>query len=124
MTDADDVLAAARARAAALAHRDEAALLDVLHEDYLWSSHRGTVQDRASYVEGNLRGRITWLRQDLDDAHVAVVGDTAVLRCVARDLVDLGEGPVTFTMPVTQTWVREAGRWRCLAGHAGPRLDG
>jgi hypothetical protein len=26
-------------------------------------------------------------------------------------------------MPMTQTWVREAGQWLCLAGHAGPRLS-
>jgi hypothetical protein len=23
---------------------------------------------------------------------------------------------------MTQTWVREDGRWLCLAGHTGPRL--
>jgi hypothetical protein len=55
---------------------------------------------------------------------VAVVGDTAVLRCTAVDTVDVGgTGPQTFTMPMTQTWVRTQDGWRCLAGHAGPRLD-
>lgn len=124
MSDADDVITAARARAAALADRDEPALQRLLHEEFVWSSHRGAVLGRADYLDSNLRGTLTWLRQELADVHLAVVGDTAVLRCVVTDLVDAGDGPTTFTMPVTQTWVRTDLGWRCLAGHAGPRLDG
>jgi hypothetical protein len=28
-----------------------------------------------------------------------------------------------FRMPMTQVWVRASSGWRCLAGHAGPRLS-
>jgi hypothetical protein len=55
-----------------------------------------------------------------EEVLVAVTARTAVLACTAVDDADAGEGRRTFRMPVTQTWVREGGRWVCLAGHAGP----
>jgi hypothetical protein len=30
----------------------------------------------------------------------------------------------TFTLRLTQTWVRSPQGWQCLAGHAGPRRGG
>ena len=116
------VLAAARARADALAAGDAAALAGLLHEDFRWTAHTGATFDREEYVRRNTDGTTVWRSQDLADADVAVVGDTAVLRAEVTDVVEGGDGgPATFRMPMTQTWVREGSRWRCLAGHAGPR---
>jgi Domain of unknown function (DUF4440) len=82
------------------------------------------VLDLESYLAANLRGPIRWYGQELREPTVRVVGDAAVLRCVVVDSVGRGGGgPETFVMPVTQTWVRGAEGWRCLAGHAGPRLE-
>ena len=50
-----------------------------------------------------------------------VVGDTAVLYAEVTDVVLADDGAETFTMPMTQVWVRQDGDWKCLAGHAGPR---
>jgi ketosteroid isomerase-like protein len=63
-----------------------------------------------------------WLSQTLHDVRVTVAGSTAVLVATVTDEIRTPEGPEVFRMPVTQTWVREDGRWLCLAGHAGPRL--
>jgi len=52
-----------------------------------------------------------------------VHGDTAVLTAVAVDEVETDRGRETFRLRLTQTWVRQDGRWQCLSGHAGPRLD-
>jgi len=119
--DLDDVIAAAIERAAALAGADEDRLRRLLHPEFGWISHRGDRFDLESYLDSNQRGLTTWLGQELREPTVAVVGDTAVLRCTAVDTVDVGGGPETFVMPMTQTWVRTADGWRCLAGHAGPR---
>ena len=67
-------------------------------------------------------GRTRWRGQDLGDAEVLVVGDAAVLRTVVTDTIDRADGTETYRMPMTQFWVRTASGWRCLAGHAGPRL--
>jgi hypothetical protein len=46
----------------------------------------------------------------------------AVLTAVVVDRVRRGGREETFRMRLTQTWVRSAEGWQCLAGHAGPRL--
>ena len=66
-----------------------------------------------------------WRAQHLGDPAVVVIGDTAVLRTTVTDEVQARDGTTeTFTMPMTQVWIREAGAWTCLAGHAGPRASG
>lgn len=123
MTAGDDVAAAALARAEALAARDGPALRALLHPLFVWTSHTGQVFDRESYVAANTGAGSAWLGQTLLDVRVQVAGPTAVLTCVVTDEIRRGEGRELFRMPVTQTWVREASRWVCLAGHAGPRLE-
>ncbi|WP_164519751.1 nuclear transport factor 2 family protein [Nocardioides ferulae] len=116
------VVAAAEARAAALADGDGARLADLLHEDFRWTSHLGETYRRSDYIRRNTEGHTVWRLQRLVDPDVVVVGDTAVLRAEVEDVVLSHRGePETFCMPVTQVWVRATGTWRCLAGHAGPR---
>ena len=123
MTDRDEVLAAATRRARALAESDEPALRELLHPRFGWISHRGASFDLENYLSANVTGEIRWQAQELRDVGVTVVGDTAVLRCLVVDQVIAGAGRAeTYVMPMTQIWVRADHRWRCLGGHAGPRL--
>jgi|tagenome__1003787_1003787.scaffolds.fasta_scaffold20225713_1 hypothetical protein len=123
VSEVDDVTAAALERAAALVASDETRLRTLLHADFGWISHTAEWFDLESYLDSNVRGSNAWHQQDLRNVEVRVVGDTAVLRCEVVDTVDTsGEGPESFVMPMTQTWVKTDGRWQCLAGHAGPRL--
>jgi hypothetical protein len=124
MSEADAVLGAAAGRAEALATADGTALTALLHPEFRWATHTGHVLDRAAYVERNTGGTTIWRRQELEQAVVTVVGNTAVLHAVAVDTVRVSEAWETFRMPVTQVWVRTEQGWVCLAGHAGPRLPG
>lgn len=124
--EADQVLAAACARAAALAAGDGTTLRRLLHPDFGWVSHLGEVFDRDGYVAANtVAGGARWQAQRLEQPQVHVVGDAAVLRCTVVDVITGVDGePVRARMPMTLTWVRdETNGWVCLAGHAGPRLD-
>ncbi|WP_374458264.1 nuclear transport factor 2 family protein [Nocardioides sp.] len=124
MGDEEQVLEAARARAAALARGDAAALLDLLDERFRWVTHLGEVLDRTEYVTRNTAGHTVWRSQDLGNPRVVVVGDTAVLHAEVTDVVLSGDTEnEELRMPMTQVWVRAAGGWRCLVGHAGPRLS-
>lgn len=123
MNQPDEVVAAARRRARFLVQRDTAALLDILHPEFVWTTHTGEVLARSDYVEANTNGSVRWLAQTLHDLDVTVVETTAVLRCVVADRVQRGPDVQVLRMPVTQTWVRDSGAWRCLAGHAGPAED-
>lgn len=119
--DANEVLVAAEARAAALAEGDAEQLSRILHEDFRWTAHLGATYDRQEYIRRNTEGQTVWRSQDLGNAEVVVVGDTAVLYAEVTDVVVRDAGPETYRMPMTQVWVRQGGDWKCLAGHAGPR---
>ena len=73
---------------------------ELLHPRFGWSSHAGERLDLDSYVH-NTVSRSSWRGQHF----------TEVLHCVGSAR--------TYRMPMTQTWVRESGHWRQLAGHAG-----
>ncbi len=118
-----EVVAAAESRAAALAAGDAGRLTDLLHEDFRWTAHVGETYDRAEYVRRNTQGHTVWRSQTLVDPEVVVVGDTAVLYAEVHDVVRSDkDASATLRMPMTQVWVRSDNGWRCLSGHAGPRL--
>jgi hypothetical protein len=119
----EEVLTAARARAEALAAGDTRRLSDLLHSDFGWTSHTGEKFDKAQYVEANTTGGVVWHEQELHDPEISIVKDAAVLRAVVSDTVAVGTGLETYRMPMTQFWVRTSSGWKCLAGHAGPRLS-
>ena len=122
MDAAREVVAAAEARAAALAEGDAQRLSGLLHEDFRWTSHVGETYSREEYVRRNTAGVTVWRSQGLHRPEVVVVGETAVLYAEVTDVVQSGDGVETFRMPMTQVWVRERDDWKCLSGHAGPRL--
>ncbi len=118
----EEVLEAARQRAAALASGDRDRLGKLLHPHFRWISHAGESFDHDSYLDSNTAGDLHWTGQEMNEVHVVMHERTAVLRCQVVDRFDRGHGPEEFEMPMTQVWVRQDdGGWVCLAGHAGPR---
>ncbi|QNN52115.1 nuclear transport factor 2 family protein [Nocardioides mesophilus] len=123
MDAAQLVIRAAEARASALAEGDAERLLELLHEDFRWTTHVGETYSRREYIRRNTEGHTRWQSQELRSPEVVIVGETAVLNAEVIDVVLSGdEGSKTFRMPMTQVWVCLGGDWKCLAGHAGPRL--
>lgn len=117
-----EVMSAAKERASALASGDSERLSALLHGDFRWTSHVGDTYSRAEYIRRNTEGDTVWRSQQLSNAEVVVVGDTAVLYADVTDVVlTENDEPATFRMPMTQVWVRLNHEWKCLAGHAGPR---
>jgi hypothetical protein len=99
-------------------------LRSLLHPAFGWVSHHGEVFDRDRYITTNTaRGGTHWIDQQLAYPHVTIVGSTAILRCTVTDVIRAVDREQRLRMLMTQTWIRDTGRWRCVAGHAGPRLD-
>ncbi len=120
----DEVIAAAEARARALAAGDASRLSALLHDGFSWTTHLGETLGKAEYVHRNTGGRTVWHSQQLSGTTVVAVGDTAVLHADVTDVIRTTEGKAkTFRMPITQVWTRAEGDWQCLAGHAGPLLS-
>jgi hypothetical protein len=122
VSDAEAVIAAAQARARALANGDADELRRLMHPAMRWTTHTGDVLDRETYIDGNTRGSLLWRSQRLRDPIVTVEGDTAILTCIVEDEVEISGEPALHVMRLTQTWVRTDEGWSLLAGHAGPRL--
>jgi Domain of unknown function (DUF4440) len=120
---AEEVLEAARLRAAALATGDAQELRRWLHPQFRWFSHTGEGFDRDSYVRSTSEGEARWTSQVLDEVELVVHPQTAVLRCQVVDTVERGQGTEELRMPMTQVWVRYEDRWVCLVGHAGASLS-
>jgi ketosteroid isomerase-like protein len=117
------VIMASESRAVALAEGDAERLSELLHEDFRWTAHVGETYDRAEYIRRNTQGHTVWRSQTLRDPAVVIVGPTAVLHAQVSDVVLSAAGESEeFRMPMTQVWVRVGTGWKCLAGHAGPRL--
>ena len=92
--DAGEVIRCAQQRADALATGNRALLTELLHADFRWTSHVGEQLDRSAYLDSNLGGDNRWSGQELADIEVVIQDDTAVLRCVALDIVDCSVGPL------------------------------
>jgi ketosteroid isomerase-like protein len=114
----EEVTAAALRRAAALVDADAAALRRLMHPALQWTTLRGEVLGYADYIAGNTSGDLRWRAQRLADVKVAVAGDAAVLTAAVTDEVTRDGQDRSFYVRLTQTWVRTAEGWRCLAGHA------
>jgi ketosteroid isomerase-like protein len=121
-SEMEEVLLAAEQRAAALAAADPAALRALMHPSLQWTTFNGDVLSREQYIAGNTGGVLTWRSQRLEDVRVVVVGETAVLTALVTDEVRKGGQDQSFTLRLTQTWVRAESGWQCLAGHAGPEV--
>ena len=92
MDAAQEVVAAAEARATALAEGDAERLSGLLHEDFRWTSHVGETYNREEYVRRNTEGVTLWRSQGLHRPEVVVVGETAVLYAEVADVVQSGDG--------------------------------
>ncbi len=77
----EEVLEAARLRAAALASGDPQELRELLHPQFRWFSHTGERFDRDSYVQSNTAARARWAGQELSEVDIVAHEHTAVLRC-------------------------------------------
>lgn len=115
-----EVLRAAQRRAAALVAGDAESLRELMHPLLQWTTFRGEVLTRDDYIAGNTSGALRWRSQQLDDVRVVVVEDSAVLTALVTDDVSRDGNDLTFTLRLTQTWVRGSDGWQCLSGHAGP----
>ena len=121
-SEVEEVLLAAEQRAAALAAADPEALRALMHPSLQWTTFNGDVLSREQYIAGNTGGVLTWRSQRLEDVRVVVVGETAVLTALVTDEVRKDGQDQSFTLRLTQTWVRAEGGWQSLAGHAGPEV--
>jgi ketosteroid isomerase-like protein len=104
----------------AVVKADVAVLERILHEDYVHHRPRGTVENRAQYLENRKARRVDFESLVAEEIKVRVYGDTALVtgRSIAKGKDQHG------TMDGHRRWtrvlVRRDGRWQFVHFHGTP----
>ena len=104
----------------AVVKADVAVLETFLHEDYVHHRPRGTVENRAEYLENRKARRVDFESLVPDEMEVRVYGDTAIVtgRSTAKGADQYG------TMDEQRRWtrvlVRQDGRWQFVLFQGTP----
>jgi ketosteroid isomerase-like protein len=100
---------------------DEATLQRILDDRFVMTWGSGKTVDKASYIEGIIKGKGTILSEELTDRIVLVEGNTVVV--VDTDTLQgknaAGE-PWKLVLRMTTTYVKRDGRWVALAEQVVP----
>jgi ketosteroid isomerase-like protein len=102
----------------AWAKRDVAFFDRVIADDFTWTAPYGIVSTKAQSLATLKSGEDVVTSWVVDEMKVRVYGDAAVVtgRSTIKETYK-GED-VSGQYRWTDTWVKRAGRWQCVAGHS------
>ena len=98
--------------------RDIAFFERILADEYMFTNPEGAVWTKAQYIANLKSGDLMVLSSVLDEIKVRVYGDSAVCFGRATGRAQLKGKDVSSQYRFTDTWVKRAGRWQCVADHS------
>jgi uncharacterized protein (TIGR03067 family) len=98
----------------ALVQADIAFLEHVLHEDYTHHRPRGTVEDRAQYLENRKARRVDFESLVAEEVKVRLYGDTAVVTYRSTAQGKDQQGAIDEQRRWTRVFVWQDGRWQLV----------
>jgi len=101
----------------ALVKHDWAFLEQILADDFLHTSSDGVVSAKAQEIAYFKSGEMLVTSAVSDDFKVHVYGDAAVVTFRDTDKSQSKGKDTSGQNRITDTWVKLAGRWRCVAEH-------
>jgi uncharacterized protein (TIGR02246 family) len=104
----------------AVVKADVAVLERVLHEDYVHHRPRGTVENRAQYLENRKARRVHFESLVADEIQVRVYGDTALVTGRSTAKGKDQHGKMDEQRRWTRVLVRRDGRWQFVHFHGTP----
>jgi uncharacterized protein (TIGR03067 family) len=104
----------------ALVKADIAFLERVLHEDYTHVRPRGTVENRAQYLENRKARRVEFESLMADEIKIRVYGDTAVVTYRSTAKGKDPQGAMDEQRRWTRLIVRRDGRWQLVHARGTP----
>src|SRR5437762_9946309 len=99
---------------AALVKADTAFLDKVLGQDFVHYRPRGTVENRAQYLENRKNGRVDFDSLVADDIKVRFYGDTAIVTYRSTAKGKDQDGAIDEQRRWTRVFVRRDGRWQLV----------
>lgn len=94
----------------------------ILHPDFIYIRGNGARVDRATYLKGWAAGFdpgviVYW---DVRDELITIVGDVALVRATNKEIVRRDGREVAAMSTYTDTYIHEAGGWKCIQAQITP----
>jgi ketosteroid isomerase-like protein len=101
----------------AMVKKDLAFLDQILSDDYLFTDPDGAVSTKAQLLAYHRSGESIYASVVTDNVKVRIYGDAAVVIGRNTERYQNKGKDISGQYQWTDTWVKHAGRWRCVAGH-------
>jgi ketosteroid isomerase-like protein len=101
----------------ALVKKDLASVNKILADDYIATDYDGIVSTKAQEMENLKSGESVVTSALTDDVKVRVYGDAAVVTFRWTSKATFKGKDTSGQYRWTDTWVKLAGRWQCVAAH-------
>ena len=106
----------------AMVKRDVAFLDRILADDFMSGQSDGTYLTKAQFIANVKSGDLLVSTAVFDDFKIRVFGDTAVFYCHYIEKSTTKGKDSSIYSQWTDTWVKIAGRWQCVAGN-GSKIE-
>lgn len=98
---------------------NKAALEDITCAELTYGHSGGKVENKAEFVEAFVSGKSDFLKIDLSEQTIQVIGKTAIVRhTLVGDTHDKGKDPTTVKLKIMTVWQKQGGKWKLLARQA------
>jgi hypothetical protein len=102
----------------AMVDANKKALEDIAAPELSYGHSSGLVEDRAAFVENIVSGKSDFVKINLTEQTVKIVGNTAIVRHKFFADTNNGGTPGTINLTVLLVWQKQKGEWKLLARQA------
>jgi ketosteroid isomerase-like protein len=98
---------------------NKAAMESMICTELTYGHSSGKVENKAECIEALVSGKSDFLKINLSEQTIQVVGKTAIVRHILNaDSHDAGKDPSTVKLKIMTVWQKQGGKWKLLARQA------
>jgi ketosteroid isomerase-like protein len=113
--DEKDVAARVETLRKAMQDADKAALENIAAEELSYGHSNGKIEDKAAFVEAIVSGKNDFVKIEVTDLTVKVVGNIAIVRHrLSGDTANDGK-PATINLGLLMVWQKQKSEWKLIA---------
>ncbi len=116
--DEKEVAAAVETLRKAMVDADKTTLAGITVPELSYGHSSGKVQDQTAFIAALVSGESDFVRIDLTNQSVKVVGNTAIVRHTLSAQTNDSGKPGTVKLDILLVWVKQHGQWKLLARQA------
>ena len=102
----------------AMVNPDKNNLNSIALPELSYGHSNGLIEDKATFMENLLSGKSDFVKIDLTDQTVKVVGNTALVRHTLSAETKNSGVPGTVKLAILLVWQKQQGQWKLLARQA------